>query len=111
MQRRELDQFLRVQDGEALVDRAPRVTAETLKSGGGAVTMGFLSWINEVMLTLKKIVQEILDLFGGMPEWLGTIFVIIDELLNLLKSLFGGRVGLRMSEVADQGSPLAKSMQ
>jgi hypothetical protein len=104
MQRRELEQFLRVQDGEALVDRALRVTAQTLSAGGGAVTMGFLSWLNEIMLTLKKIIQEILDLLGIAPDWLSTIFVIIDELLNLLKTLLGGRVGLKMSEVADQAS-------
>jgi hypothetical protein len=104
MQRRELEQFLRVQDGEALVDRALRVTAQKLSAGGGAVTMGFLSWLNEIVQTLKKIIQEILDLFGIRPDWLQTIFVIIDELFNLLKTLLGGRIGLKMSEVADQAS-------
>lgn len=39
-----------------------------------------------------------------MPDWLATIFIIIDELLNLLKTLLGGRFGLKMSEVADQAS-------
>lgn len=53
-QRHELEQFLRVQDGDALVDRALQVSAQTLSAGGGAVTMGFLSWLNEIMATLKK---------------------------------------------------------
>lgn len=104
LQRRELEQFLRVQDGEALVDRTLRVATQALSAGGGAVTMGFLSWLNEIMQTLKKIIQEILDLFGIAPDWLSTIFVIIDELLNLLKTLLGGAAGLKMSEVADQAS-------
>ena len=104
IQRRELEQFLRVQDGDALVDRALRISAQKLSAGGGAVTMGFLSWLNEIMATLKKILQEIFDLFGGMPAWLWTIFIIIDELLNLLKTLLGGRFGLKMGEVADQAS-------
>jgi hypothetical protein len=104
VQRRELEQFLRVQDGEALVERALRITAQTLSAGSSGVTPGFLSWLNEIMLTLKKIVAEILALFGGMPDWLSTIFTIIDELLNLLKSLLGGLFGLKMSEVADQAS-------
>lgn len=104
IQRRELEQFLRVQDGDALVDRALRISAQTLSAGSGAVTMGFLSWLNEIMATLKKILQEIFDLFGGMPAWLWTILTIIDELLNLLKTLLGGRVGLKMSEVANQAS-------
>lgn len=105
VQRRELDQFLRVQDGDALVERALRVSAQTLSAGGGAVTMGFLSWLNEILQTLKKILRKIFDLFfGGMPKWLDAIFVIIDELLNLLKKLLGVRFGLNMSEVADQAS-------
>jgi hypothetical protein len=104
IQRRDLDQFLRIQDGEALVDRALRVSEQTLSGGGGAVTMGFLSWIDEIMFTLKKIIHMIFDLFGGMPKWLDTILLIIDELLKLLKSLLGGQVGLKMSEVAEQGS-------
>ncbi|MEY2502286.1 MAG: hypothetical protein QOI07_2620 [Verrucomicrobiota bacterium] len=104
MQRRELDQFLRIQDGDALVERALLVSEQTLAKGPAAVTTGFLSWINEVMHTLKKIVGMIFDLFGGMPKWLDTIFLIIDELLNLLKSLFGKRVGLNAREVAEQAS-------
>jgi hypothetical protein len=105
VQGRELDQFLRIQDGDALVERALKVSAQTLSAGGGGVTMGFLSWLNEIMLTLKKILRKIFDLFfGGMPNWLDAILTIIDELLNLLKTLLGGRFGLKMSEVADQAS-------
>lgn len=104
-QSRELGQFLRIQDGDALVERALKVTTQTLAAGGNAVTQGFLSWLNEIMLTLKKIIRKIFDLFfGGMPKWLDAILVIIDELLNLLKTLFGGQSGLKMSEVADQAS-------
>jgi len=104
-QRQELDQFLKVQDGEALVARALQVNAQTLSAGGSAVSMGYLSWLNEIMLTLKKFLREIFDIFfGGMPKWLDALLTIIDELLNLLKSLLGGRFGLKMSEVADQAS-------
>jgi hypothetical protein len=39
-----------------------------------------------------------------VPKWLDALLVIIDELLNLLKTLFGTRFGLKMSEVADQAS-------
>src|ERR1700686_5018223 len=54
LQRRELEQFLSVQDGEALIERALRITAQTLSSGGGgAVTQGFLSWLNENLMTIK----------------------------------------------------------
>jgi hypothetical protein len=104
MQRRDLDQFLRVQDGEALVDRALKISEQTLSGGGSAVSKGFLSWINEIMHALKKIIRMIFDLFGGMPKWLDTLFLIIDEFLNLLKSLFGERMGLNASEIADQAS-------
>ena len=104
-QRRELDQFLRVQDGDALVDRALKVSAQMISGSVGPVTMGFFSWLNEHIQTIKKIILAILTLiFGHVPEWVNTILIIIDEIFNLLKSLLGGHLGLKMSEVADQAS-------
>jgi len=103
-QRRELDQFLRVQDGDALVERALTASAQVLSGDAGPVTFGFFSWLDEIIFTLKKIVGEIVSLFGPLPAWLEIIFLIIDELFNLLKTLLGGVLGLRMSEVADEGS-------
>jgi hypothetical protein len=104
-QRRELDQFLQVQDGDALVERALKVSAQMLSGTAGPVTMGFFSWLNEHIQTIKKIILAILTLiFGHLPEWVNTILVIIDEIFNLLKSLLGVRFGLKMSEVADQAS-------
>lgn len=102
---RDLDQFLRVQDGDAIVSRALRVSAQVLSNRAGAVTRGFFSWLDEHLKTIKKIIREILQLiFGDLPKWVDIVFSIIDELFNLLKSLLGGRLGLRMSEVADDAS-------
>src|SRR5664279_2717765 len=39
-QRHELDMFLRVQDGDALVNRSLEVSAKVLAPGGAPVTMG-----------------------------------------------------------------------
>ncbi len=105
-QRHELHMFLRVQDGDALVNRALDVASKVLAPGGAPVTMGFLSWIDEVMNTLKKILTEIWDLIfpTNPPAWLTTILKIIDELLNLLKTLLGGLFGLRTSQLADEFS-------
>jgi hypothetical protein len=103
--RRELNQFLRVQDGEAIVSRALHVSAQVLSGRAGNVTRGFFSWLNENIQTIKKIIMAILTLiFGHLPDWVAAIFVIIDELFNLLKSLLGGKLGLRMSDVADDAS-------
>jgi hypothetical protein len=103
--RRELNQFLRVQDGDAIVARALRVSGQVLSGRAGPVTRGFFSWLNEHIQTIKKIIMAILTLiFGHLPEWVNTIMVIIDEIFNLLKSLLGGRLGLRMSDVADDAS-------
>jgi hypothetical protein len=100
--RRELEQFLRVQDSEAMVDRAVEVSA-TVVASGGVAKMGFLSWLDENLKTLKKIITEILQLIFGdnLPGWVNTVMLIIDELFNLLKTLFGGASGLRMDQVAD----------
>jgi hypothetical protein len=102
-QRRELEQFLRVQDGDALVSRALQVSAKILSPSGGPVTMNFLGFLDEVLWTLKKIIYEILYLISpDLANLFWTIAVIIDELFNLLKSLLGGLFGLRMSQVADE---------
>jgi hypothetical protein len=105
-QRHELNMFLRVQDGEALVNRALNVSSKMLAPGGPPVTMGFLDWIDEVMHTLKKIISEIWELIfhTNPPEWLITILLIIDELLNLLKTLLGVKFGFRTSQLADEFS-------
>ncbi|MFA6265395.1 MAG: hypothetical protein WC670_06720 [Pseudolabrys sp.] len=103
--RRELDQFLRVQDGDAIVARGLRVSGQVLSGRAGPVTRGFFSWLNEHIQTIKKIIMAILTLiFGHLPEWVNTVMVIIDEIFNLLKSLLGGKLGLRMSDVADDAS-------
>jgi len=105
-QRHELNMFLRVQDGDALVNRALDVSRRVLAPGGGPVTLGFFDWIDEVMATLKKIILAIWDLIFHTkpPEWLLTILQIIDELLNLLKTLFAVRFGFRASQLADEFS-------
>jgi hypothetical protein len=103
--RHELYQFLKVQDGEAIVSRALHVSAQVLSGRAGNVTRGFFSWLNENIQTIKKIILAILNLiFRHLPEWVNTIIVIIDELFNLLKGLLGGKLGLRMSDVTDDAS-------
>jgi hypothetical protein len=106
VQRRELDQFLRVQDGDALVERALAVTEQVLAGKAGPVTTGFFSWLDEVLFTLKKIILEILFIIfkGHIPLWVFIILLIIDELFNRWKTLVAGGFGLRMSEVADEAS-------
>jgi hypothetical protein len=105
-QRQDLNVFLRVQDGEALVERALNVSAQVLSPGGGPVTLGFLDWIDEVMHALKKIIFAIWDIIFHTkpPDWLVDILNLIDELLNLLKDLFGTRLGFRSSQLADEFS-------
>src|SRR5262249_10999788 len=106
VQRRELDQFLRVQDGDALVERALAVSEQVLSGKAGPVTPAFFSWLNEPIHTLKQIILDIqwLIFHGHIPLWILINLLIIDELINLLKTLTGGVFGLRMSEVADEAS-------
>lgn len=98
-QRHDLDEFLQVQDGEAAVDRALQVSAKILAPGAAPASMSFLDFLDEILHFLKKILKE---LFPNLPKWLETILIIIDELMNLLKTLLGGLFGLRMSQVADE---------
>jgi len=104
-QRRELDQFLRVQDGDTIVSRALQVSKQVLSGSAGPVKMSFFSWLNENIQTIKKIILAIIKLiFGSVPDWVTSILVIIDEIFNLLKSLLGERFGLRRSDVANEAS-------
>jgi hypothetical protein len=105
-QRHELDQFLRVQDGEALATRAMRASEKVISPGGGQVTMGFFDFLQEHMHALKKIlrgiIQILFDLFDApIPKWIDSLLLIIDEILDLLLSLVGGIFGHRISQVAD----------
>lgn len=106
LQRRELDQFLRVQDGDALLERAAAVSEQVLSGKTGPVTLGYFTWLDEVIFTWKKIILEILFIIfhGHIPLWVFIILLIIDELINLLKTLVGGALGMRMAEVADEAS-------
>jgi hypothetical protein len=104
-QLRDLDDFLSVQDGDAIVTRALRVTTQMLTPGRASLRTSFLGWLDEVIYTIKKIIMEIFDLiFHKVPGWLVTILAIIDELIKLVKSLLAEVFGIRMAEVADEGS-------
>ncbi len=104
-QQQELAQFLSVQDGNAIIERSLRVSAQILSANRSSLRISFLSWLDEVVYTIKKIIMEILHLIlREYPKWIDTILAIIDELLKLLKSLLGEVFGIRSSEVADEGS-------
>ena len=108
--RQELNAFLRVQDAETIVNRALDVSKRILSPAGGAaagtVSKGFLFWIDEIMNFLKKIFEKIwyLIFHSDPPDWILTILQIIDEFLNLLKSLLGGTFGYKVSQLADEFS-------
>ena len=107
-QRRVLDEFLRVQDGDAIANRAVEVSTKVLANpGGGAVTLGFFSWLQENLQTLKKIIRAIIHLLGEIfdftpPTWINDLINILDEIFNFVLSLLGGALGLRMSQIADE---------
>ena len=109
-QRQELNAFLRVQDAETIVNRALDVSKRILSPAGGpaagTVSKGFLFWIDEIMNFIKKIFEKIwyLIFHKDPPAWILTILVIIDEFLNLLKSLLGGTFGHKVSQLADEFS-------
>src|SRR5437762_14363196 len=64
VQRRELDAFMRIQDGDAMANRAIEISAKVLASPGNGLTMNFLSWLQENVHTLKKIILATLALLG-----------------------------------------------
>ena len=77
-QRGELEQFLRVQDGDAIASRAIEVSAKVLSPGGGPVTMGFFSFLTEHMHALKKILRGIIKILFHLfnsdpPKWIDDV--------------------------------------
>jgi len=102
VQQRELDQFMAIQDGEAMVTRAVETFGKVLASTEGP-TMGIFSWLQENIMTIKKIIEAILTLiFGSLPSWVQALINIIDEIINLILSLLGEVFGLRSIQVADE---------
>jgi len=103
-QRNELDQFLRVQDGEALANRTVEVAKQVLKGG----TLGkLLHWLAQHFKELKKFILEILHFIFDLlhlhwPSWLDRLIQILDQLLDLILRLLGEVFGLDFSVTAKQ---------
>jgi hypothetical protein len=95
-QRRELDSFLQVQDGEAFANRGVTVFKQALAKGA----LGkLLQWIAQHLTEIKKILKEILEMIFKflhipVPGWIDVILMIIDEVAALILSLLGEVFGI-----------------
>ncbi len=103
-QRNDLNQFLRVQDGEAFAARGVEVARQQLARG---VVGNLIDWISQHFKELKKILSEILHflfdlLHISFPDWLDTIIRLLDEFLDLLLSLLADVFGIDFKVAARQ---------
>jgi hypothetical protein len=103
-QRVELDRFLQVQDGVALANRGVDGMRRLLRGG---VLGRLVHWISRNLEELKKLLQMIIQfilmlLHLPYPDWMDTIFRIIDELWHLIGSLLNEVFGLDFALTARQ---------
>jgi hypothetical protein len=105
-QRLELDKFLQVQDGVAMANRGVAVTKQLLGTG---IFGKLLHWIAQHIKEIKKILLAILHFIFDLlhipfPEWINTLFLIIDEIFDLLMSLLSEVFGIDFGRAARQFS-------
>lgn len=96
-QKLDFQEFLRVQDGVALAQQGIETCRKMFKKGGFGKRL--LKWLVKFFQEIKKILKAILKLifsiFGWtLPSWIDTLFLILDELVNLLNSIFGESLGI-----------------
>lgn len=89
--------FLRVQDGLVMAQQGIETAKKVFKAGGFGKR--FLKWLSKWFEEIKKIIQAIVDficqIFGWTsPPWLPDLLVLLDEIINLLLSIFGESLGL-----------------
>jgi hypothetical protein len=95
-----VDEFLQLQQGTLLAVSAEKTALATLASAVGG---GFFSWMFGHLKEIKKIIRMILELiFKPLPAWVDQVILIIDQLAELLLSLFGGALGLNRSKIAGE---------
>ena len=96
-QKQEFQTFLQVQDGLALAQQGVETCKKMFKKGGfGKRLLKWLSqWLGEINNIVEAIIQFLCDIFNwNYPTWLDSLLVLIDEILNLLLSIFGDSLGL-----------------
>lgn len=102
--RRMVDEFMAVQSVTTLARNAQGTFQASVAKGvfGG----GIFSWIESNHEEIKKIIEMIWGLFGSMPDWLGKILQIIDQILKLVLGLFGGAVGQSRTKIMSELSTM-----
>lgn len=61
---------------------------------------GIFSWLEANAEEIKKIINEIWEIFGSVPEWFEALKQVIDQILKLLLSLFGGILGFNRTKIS-----------
>ena len=105
-QRSEVDEFLRIQDGVAMVQRGAETTRSAAKSGWFKKFLKWmLKWFREIKKVLREIIALVLDALGiSFPKWLKTIFLLIDELHVAIGELLSDVFGLDSARFAAEAA-------
>lgn len=105
-QRNEVDEFLRVQDGVALVNQGMSTAKQAFAAGWFKKFLKWmLKWHKEIKKVLHEIIQMITDALNiSFPKWLETIFLLLDELFDAIMELLADVFGLDVQSFAANAS-------
>jgi hypothetical protein len=100
----QLNEFLGVQEGDAIAKRGVEAMQRSVK---GKLTGTLLHWISKHLKELKKLLEAglriILDLLHlPWPDWIDTVLLVLDQLTDELLSLLGELFGLDLGTTARQ---------
>ena len=103
-EKRELDEFLLVQDGEAFATNALETARQVI---GGGLVKRLIRFLKKFLDLLKKLLRVIFDLLNiKFPKWLDAILEVIDEFGNLLLEFLAEVFGIDLGRTAQELSEM-----
>lgn len=96
--KRHVVEFCDVQAVTVLARSARETFSQSVQSG--IFGDGIFSWLESNAEEIKKLINEIWEIFGTVPHWFEALKQIIDQILKIILSLFGGVLGRNRSKIS-----------
>ncbi len=81
-----------------------RATFRTI-AANGRFGDGIFGWIESHLEEIKKIIEMVADLLN-LPRWITANLQVIDQIIKLLLSLFGGILGRSQARISEELSAM-----
>lgn len=104
-ERREMDEFLSVQDGEAIARNGVETAKRVMARG---FVKNLLKYLKKILELLKKLLRGLFEALNiKFPKWLDVILDVIDEMADLLLEILGEVFGIDFRTTAQELSEMS----